>query len=82
MFFVGFLEFLCGRAIGTVGGNHLSARGEKRFRHAPADSSRTPGHNNSLIFEIEIHVRWIGKKKERDNNSTCRTEYTQAKIMR
>jgi hypothetical protein len=62
---VGFLEFLRGRGIGTVGDNHLSACGEKCFGHAPANSARATGHDNRLIFEIEIHDRWIGKKKER-----------------
>jgi len=61
------LEFLWGGGIGTVSGNHLSACDKKRFGHTPADSARTAGHNNSLIFKIEIHDRWIGMKKERDN---------------
>jgi hypothetical protein len=81
--FVGLLEFLCGRGIGTVRGNHLSACGEKCFSHTPANPARTAGYNNSLIFEIEIHDRWIGKKKERDNtNSTCWTYFPLPKFIR
>jgi hypothetical protein len=81
--FIGFLEFLRGGGIGTVRGNHLSACGEKRFGHTPADSTRATGHNNSLIFEIEIHDRWIGKKKERDNkNSTFWMDFPLPKFIR
>ena len=70
MRFVGFLKFLRGGGVGAVRGYHLSASVKKRFGHTPADSACTAGHNNSLIFEIEIHDRWIGKKEERNNNDS------------
>jgi len=77
------LKFLRGGGIGTVRGNHLSACGEKRLRYTPADSAGTAGDNNRLIFEVEIHDRWIGKKRERiDKNLMCRIDCSLPNFIR
>jgi hypothetical protein len=67
---VGVLEFLCGGGIGTISGNHLSACGEKRLGHTPTDSARTAGHNNSLVFEVEIHDRCGLERRGKETTKT------------